>query len=155
MEGRSHYSEHYHSKFLERFKGKLSTIDKSGHIGVAFSASKPIMKTLQTSADIYSSASYYPAASYTQDGTYFKTEFAAPSATHQKYYLPSTGDQDGMRRKLSMERSNMPRSTMQKAAVFSLRNQAIPLATHKSSTMARGELKQSGQLLRLGTMSDK
>ncbi len=56
MEGQSHFSDYYHAKFLERFKGKISTIGKNGHMGVASSATRPVVKPTQTYAQMYSPA---------------------------------------------------------------------------------------------------
>ncbi len=57
MEGRSRYSEKQHSTFLLRFKGRVSMMDKSGHIGVASSTTKPIERGPTCYADLYSSHS--------------------------------------------------------------------------------------------------
>ena len=47
MEGHSHYSEREHEIFIQRFKGKVSTIDKNGFLGVAANSRIPIQKTLR------------------------------------------------------------------------------------------------------------
>ncbi len=64
MEGHSHFSDYYHAKFLERFKGKISTIDKNGHTGVASNATKPIVKLSQTCAPAYSAASPFSSGTF-------------------------------------------------------------------------------------------
>eukprot|EP00826_Nyctotherus_ovalis_P013609 TRINITY_DN1370_c0_g1_i4.p1 TRINITY_DN1370_c0_g1~~TRINITY_DN1370_c0_g1_i4.p1 ORF type:complete len:194 (-),score=10.51 TRINITY_DN1370_c0_g1_i4:159-740(-) len=53
MQGRSKYSESLHNMFLNRFRGKLSTIGKSGQIAAVFSASKPIERSTRTYEEIY------------------------------------------------------------------------------------------------------
>jgi hypothetical protein len=54
MEGHSHFSEKKHGAFLERFKGRITTIDKNGHMGVAAKSSKPIERCAQSYLDTYS-----------------------------------------------------------------------------------------------------
>ena len=61
MKGKSKYSEAIHLCFLDRFKGKLSVVDKTGQLGIVSSASKPIEKSDKTYEEIYNpkqSASY-------------------------------------------------------------------------------------------------
>ena len=53
MQGRSKYSESLHEMFLNRFKGRLSTIGKNGQIANILSASKPIQPSIKTYDEIY------------------------------------------------------------------------------------------------------
>jgi len=60
MEGHSHYSEQKHVNFLERFKGKVTKVDKNGHLGVAASTSKPIERVGHKHSEVYNSCSFNP-----------------------------------------------------------------------------------------------
>lgn len=55
MEGHSHYSERQHETFLERFKGRFSTIDRTGQLGIVASCAKPIEKSQHSYSDVYRS----------------------------------------------------------------------------------------------------
>ncbi len=127
MDKSTHYSDYYHSKFLERFKGKISTIDKTGHLGVASNASKPIMKPLQTYSEIYTPATTY--------GKYTNSQFGAATPNYQSYYTPgyyhpATGSESSKRKSSMDVYPKFCQSTMQKAAVFSLRGPAHSLLLH-------------------------
>ena len=67
MQGKSKYSEVLHLRFLERFKGKITTIGKDGQMGITPSASKPIEKSPYRYKDVYSSSIKVP---YLSTGLY-------------------------------------------------------------------------------------
>ncbi len=58
MEGRSHYSERKHVSFLDRFKGRVSSVGKNGHIGVAAGASTPIQKNVTKYSEVYKCSTF-------------------------------------------------------------------------------------------------
>lgn len=53
MEGHSRYSEKKHDLFLERFKGKVSRIDKNGFIDIVSNSKRPIEKNLRASTELF------------------------------------------------------------------------------------------------------
>ena len=64
----SHYSDKRHSTFLARFKGKVASIGKNGHIGLAASTTKPIEKKPPKHNDVYNPSGVDCNAPYTVTG---------------------------------------------------------------------------------------
>ena len=60
MEGHSNYSDKQHQRFLMRFKGKVTAMDKTGHVGLAASSIRPIEKSHRKYEEIYRATTLDP-----------------------------------------------------------------------------------------------
>jgi len=107
MEGFSHFSEKKHSDFIDRFKGKINMVNKTGHLGVVASTGKPIEKSVHAYSDVYRSiGSFTPYLSTDQSSIVSTLPSSRMSnaygsdavlGTRPKYYTPM-GSVSGFKR---------------------------------------------------------
>ncbi len=97
MEGHSHYSERHHEDFIARFKGRCSSIDRTGHLGVAVSSSRPIEKSQHRYEDVYSSCPCpnamgpYASLGFQREGPFCSSSFPSTriSSGEETLYTPT------------------------------------------------------------------